>query len=383
MSGGIEPGWHADPLGRHESRYWDGAQWTEHVADAGVQSTDPLDPPQQTGAVDPTQTIVAAGGAYGAAPGDPSSAPTDALPQYANTGAQKSGGFPVVPVIIGLVVAAAVVAGLVFLIGGGDDGGDDFGSSTATLSADDPVAVYEVSLAAGEGVRFRAVPQSPNLDPVWVVALSEDEADALFSDAVADDLAFDVDQRSDLFPDVADDVLTDHNDDDTGIARGDLAAVDTIDCCGSGEAEADSFVAPRSATYTLVLYDYFEEEGELDVRIEQWEGSVEFESLSDFISEFSDLSSEDSFFSDAEFFSEGNLFSDFSDDFFSDFSDFTDNEFFSDLSDFADPFSDFSDFSDLSDLSDFSDFSDAFTDFLDPFTDFFSDFADEFSDFGS
>jgi hypothetical protein len=36
------PGWHADPTRRHESRYWDGAAWTEHVSDAGVTGTDPL-----------------------------------------------------------------------------------------------------------------------------------------------------------------------------------------------------------------------------------------------------------------------------------------------------------------------------------------------------
>ena len=36
--------WHPDPLGRHQLRYWDGANWTEHVADSGVQSLDPLQP---------------------------------------------------------------------------------------------------------------------------------------------------------------------------------------------------------------------------------------------------------------------------------------------------------------------------------------------------
>ncbi len=35
------PGWHPDPFGRFESRYWDGAQWTEHVARAGQTSVDP------------------------------------------------------------------------------------------------------------------------------------------------------------------------------------------------------------------------------------------------------------------------------------------------------------------------------------------------------
>jgi hypothetical protein len=37
-------GWHPDPSGRHEHRYWDGTHWTDHVADGGVASTDPLTP---------------------------------------------------------------------------------------------------------------------------------------------------------------------------------------------------------------------------------------------------------------------------------------------------------------------------------------------------
>lgn len=34
--------WAPDPTGRHETRYFDGARWTEHVADGGVQATDPV-----------------------------------------------------------------------------------------------------------------------------------------------------------------------------------------------------------------------------------------------------------------------------------------------------------------------------------------------------
>lgn len=29
------PGWHSDPMGQHDWRYWDGAIWTEHVSDSG------------------------------------------------------------------------------------------------------------------------------------------------------------------------------------------------------------------------------------------------------------------------------------------------------------------------------------------------------------
>jgi uncharacterized protein YxjI len=32
--------WHPDPTGRHQLRYWDGQDWSEHVSDHGVQAID-------------------------------------------------------------------------------------------------------------------------------------------------------------------------------------------------------------------------------------------------------------------------------------------------------------------------------------------------------
>ncbi|CAB4857827.1 unannotated protein [freshwater metagenome] len=34
--------WHPDPMNRHQLRYWDGSQWTEHVSDNGVTGVDPV-----------------------------------------------------------------------------------------------------------------------------------------------------------------------------------------------------------------------------------------------------------------------------------------------------------------------------------------------------
>ena len=34
-------GWHPDPSGRHEMRYWNGSGWTDDVSDAGVAAKDP------------------------------------------------------------------------------------------------------------------------------------------------------------------------------------------------------------------------------------------------------------------------------------------------------------------------------------------------------
>ena len=36
------PGWLADPMQRHQYRYWDGTRWTAAVSDDGAQSSDPL-----------------------------------------------------------------------------------------------------------------------------------------------------------------------------------------------------------------------------------------------------------------------------------------------------------------------------------------------------
>ena len=60
---GVQPpqpaGWHADPTRRHQYRYFDGAAWTDHVADAGIQSDDPMDrppPPSDPWQAEPTTT---------------------------------------------------------------------------------------------------------------------------------------------------------------------------------------------------------------------------------------------------------------------------------------------------------------------------------------
>jgi hypothetical protein len=45
-----KPDWYADPTGRHQYRYWDGAIWTADVADSGQASVDPLDQPETAAA---------------------------------------------------------------------------------------------------------------------------------------------------------------------------------------------------------------------------------------------------------------------------------------------------------------------------------------------
>ncbi|GAA4264448.1 phospholipid scramblase-related protein [Frondihabitans peucedani] len=41
MTSRPDAGWHADPFGRFETRFWDGTGWTEHVSSRGIPSSDP------------------------------------------------------------------------------------------------------------------------------------------------------------------------------------------------------------------------------------------------------------------------------------------------------------------------------------------------------
>jgi len=50
-AGTTAAGWHADPFGRHQSRYHDGERWTAHVSDSGVTSSDSPFPSPQPNAV--------------------------------------------------------------------------------------------------------------------------------------------------------------------------------------------------------------------------------------------------------------------------------------------------------------------------------------------
>lgn len=138
------PGWHPDPSGRHQHRFWDGATWTEQVADDGVTARDPL----------PSATLGGEGGrptdATRPAAGAPS--PTAAPQQPAVTSSKA-------PLFIGVaVIVALLAAGLVFLLTGSDhssaDGGGP-GDFTYDVGSE-RFTVHQVSLVSGEAVAFRA-----------------------------------------------------------------------------------------------------------------------------------------------------------------------------------------------------------------------------------
>lgn len=48
-------------MGRFELRYWNGAEWTEHVSTQGTTSVDPVQSPQKTGAMDRLDSFMTVG----------------------------------------------------------------------------------------------------------------------------------------------------------------------------------------------------------------------------------------------------------------------------------------------------------------------------------
>ena len=152
-----DPGWLPDPAGRHQYRYWDGAGWTDNVADGGVASTDPIDmagpsaptggspsPGESTpGGADPTVPAGSPGWAasadptqqYPAAPGPqgPPYTPSYGAPPQPPTRKRPPAG-----VVAALaVVAVALIGGLVYALTRDDDDGDAADDGTE-ISEEDP-----------------------------------------------------------------------------------------------------------------------------------------------------------------------------------------------------------------------------------------------------
>jgi Protein of unknown function (DUF2510) len=133
----IPAGWQTDPTGKHDHRYWDGTQWTDNVADAGVASKDAYEPvadaapePEAT-APDPppevvspdTPTVVTPVSsddttAYPAAAAPPPYVPPTPV---ATGGDSSSGGSKRGLIIGGAILAAVVLAVIAFVALGGDD----------------------------------------------------------------------------------------------------------------------------------------------------------------------------------------------------------------------------------------------------------------------
>lgn len=150
--------WHPDPFQRHELRWWDGTQWTEHVSDHGVNGTDPpMVAPAPVTVPHPTLP-------------PPTVTPAMSLPQQPVAAPVKTSR---TPLIAGAAIAAvALVVGAVVLTRGDGDKG---ASATTTVTPSTTIVATTTTVAA-----TTTVASTSTTVPVSTVPTANDE-DALYA----------------------------------------------------------------------------------------------------------------------------------------------------------------------------------------------------------
>lgn len=97
----VPGGWHADPMGRFEYRYWDGTRWTDHVSRGGQTFVDPVTPAPAAstgGATTPVTTEMpiaatdTAADGEAAQPATPATTPSSEAPDATMPSASPWGG---------------------------------------------------------------------------------------------------------------------------------------------------------------------------------------------------------------------------------------------------------------------------------------------------
>lgn len=192
------PGWHPDPSGRHQHRFWDGSGWTDQVSDDGVTSTDPVEAPAATTT------------AFGDTGGSQAGAQEGAQPWATADASAPSGGKSKAPMFVGIAVVVALIAGGIFFLTNRDSGSSSssgIGDHTVTVGTDeltthtfeakagDFVFIgYEKAdlVSGGIGLPRSAADEMVELDDTWsdtreLFVDSNELTASVFTDIVPDD----------------------------------------------------------------------------------------------------------------------------------------------------------------------------------------------------
>ena len=309
--------WKSDPTGRHQVRWWDGQNWTDHVADDGVTATDSFlatppppvvvpptpTPPTSTASSSATGEGTVVFAAQPAAPSSPVSSTPMATPPFATSpsasptpptsapgGAPSylAGGsgavspvaptstrkFPTLPVVGGVLVAIVLIVVLVFIIGGG---GDDGPSTVIGDIRDDELLAITLSGDQGDIVVVDVRPDD-DLDVVFGLLLSRDQLRDFYDDfADVADTSLSFSEFADQFRSADDFDLGDLEDDFAGgfiFQEGDSSS--------EGGRERGWLALPSNGRFAVVAfaYDGFGS-GEVELSIERCSDPVPIEDLID------------------------------------------------------------------------------------------------------
>ena len=358
------PGWHPDPSGRHQHRFWDGSGWTDQVSDEGVTSTDPIDAPAASAA---------------------QAAPTGADPWGGGSPAPTSGKSKA-PMFVGIAVLVALVAGGIFFLLDRSDSTSTSGVGDHNIRlASGELAIHTFDAKAGDFV-YVGFDQRENVHAAIGIPQGAIEDLRELNDVpdLEDLFAYSNDLAERLFSEVMDDGGSESSDEPRAIGDFDGVLVDVLGNAagpngflGEPDKAASIIVSPVDTTYSVLMMPADDDvEVKLNVRVET-PPEVPDELTSDSLDElYYSAAMEDFRGRMAEEF--GLLLggSGFSDEFTDDFSD----EFTDDWSDWSDDFTD--DWSGWSDdfTDDWSDWSDDWSDWSDEWSDTWSEFDDVMSD---
>ena len=120
------PGWNPDPAGRHEYRYWDGARFTDDVADGGATAVDPMTPspePPPTAVQPPVP------------PAPPVPAAVPPPPSYDDLDDGPSGRSTLLLAVLALLVVGLTAAIIVVVLNTGGSGDDDDAATDDTTTS--------------------------------------------------------------------------------------------------------------------------------------------------------------------------------------------------------------------------------------------------------
>lgn len=276
-----DAGWHPDPFGRFDYRYFDGTQWSEKVSTAGVESTDA---PVQSPTPPPVAPPPAAAPSTAATPPAPGATAAQPLPPPVAPGATAGGPPPgaggltppptggetkknLLPFLIAGGVGLLVLVLLIVVIGGGDGGGGDDGLGTEAFTLEGERAVFSKTFSVDEGQAFRVrVAPEGDWDPVIVLSAAEED----FADAVRRNGEFlsdisalsDVDLGDDdreildslFLSDTLEDIVSDSGELPDDIGR--QVVLDNQDNGFEGEVEGIADISFFDIELRITVYDY-------------------------------------------------------------------------------------------------------------------------------
>lgn len=340
----MDPSWQPDPTGRHHYRWWDGKQWTDIVADHGVESRDPMAKPSGPRRVvvsttpepgtwrltDPTPARgtegVVAPNAESATSRATGTAPVDRtepmpVPPAAGSPTRKvidpsrsdlyrpgSGtaiyaqlseerGRPIGRIIAALVIVLGIIGGAVYLFafrGSDGTGESEPGVTAGVLEGPGDFYVADVELKRGDTVRFR-VEGPENRDLITVFLAPGDLANSYATQYVSDLGTTDLTDPSQLI-DTYTDARDLFEDQDARDAAQGYVRIQTVDRCCAGVPDAWSFIAMAPGLYRVMVIEANGRDSEVRLVIESLGRQLVT------ASDIDDAYYRESFFTDSGFF---------------------------------------------------------------------------------